>query len=90
MPPQEGKKEVVMRTSSSSSWSATRCRAAVEAKNDYSASRAADKECLATKPPGQCEGLLLAMEADQHAYNDLSGGIQEGGNQTLTVNTQSR
>lgn len=64
--------------------------AKIEARNNYAASRAAYKECLNDHAPNQCESKRLAMEADQHAYDDLSAGIQKGGNQTLTINSQSQ
>jgi hypothetical protein len=50
--------------------------AKIDARNDYQASRAQYKDCLAQHAarPHACEGLRLAMEADERAYNDLNGG----------------
>jgi len=44
-----------------------------KAKKEYDASRAAFKECLARRPPGQCEGHRQAMNADARAYASIKG-----------------
>ncbi len=44
-----------------------------KAKKEYDASRMAYKECLASKPPAQCEGQRQAMNADARAYAMLKG-----------------
>lgn len=43
------------------------------AKKDYDASRVAFKECLANRPPAQCEGARQAMNADARAYAAIKG-----------------
>jgi hypothetical protein len=54
--------------------------ARVDARADYQASAAQYKNCLAANPasPRNCEGLRLAMEADERKYNNLSAGINPG------------
>jgi hypothetical protein len=64
--------------------------AKVEARQDYRSSVAAYKECLATHAPNQCEGLRLAMEADERQYNNLSAGITPGGQRSANINIQNR
>jgi hypothetical protein len=51
--------------------------AKVEARQDYQASEAQYKACLTANPaaPQNCEGLRLAMEADERKYNNFSAGI---------------
>jgi hypothetical protein len=60
------------------------------AREDYRASVTAYMECLATHAPKECEGLRLAMEADERQYNNPSAGITEGGNGTATSKVQNR
>jgi hypothetical protein len=64
--------------------------AKVDARNDYRASVAAYRDCLITHAPKDCEGLRLAMEADERQYNNLSAGITPGGNRTANINIQGR
>jgi hypothetical protein len=51
--------------------------AKVDARNDYQGSVENYKQCLAAHPSAakECEGLRLAMEADERKYNNLSAGI---------------
>ncbi len=55
--------------------------AKVDARNEYQASSERYKACLAanTADPRACEGLRLAMEADEQKYTNFSAGIQQGG-----------
>ena len=66
--------------------------AKVEARNEYQVSAERYKACLAanTADPRACEGLRLAMEADERKYTNFSAGIQQGGSSAGTVNTLSR
>lgn len=64
--------------------------ARVEARQDYRNSVAAYKECLATHTPNQCEGLRLAMEADERQYNNLSAGLTPGAQRSTNINIQNR
>lgn len=62
--------------------------ARTDARNDYQASAAQYKACLAANPsaPHNCEGPRLAMETDERKYNNLSAGItgnQSAGNLTI-------
>jgi hypothetical protein len=63
--------------------------ARIDARNDYQASEANYKACLTANPsaPQNCEGLRLAMEADERKYNNLSAGLHPGsqGAATLTI-----
>ena len=63
--------------------------ARIDARNDYQASEANYKVCLTANPssPQTCEGLRLAMEADERKYNNLSAGLHPGsqGAATLTI-----
>lgn len=53
----------------------------IGARNDYLASEANYKNCLAQNSanPRQCDGLRLALEADERKYQNLSEG-SAGGN----------
>jgi hypothetical protein len=66
--------------------------AKVEARNDYRESAAQYKACLVANPtaPQNCEGLRLAMEADERKYNDLSAGINPGSQRANTVTILNR
>lgn len=63
--------------------------ARIDARQDYQQSADAYKRCLAANPatPRNCEGLRLAMEADERKYTNLSAGLhpenQFGGNITV-------
>jgi hypothetical protein len=57
--------------------------------NNYQASTAAYKDCLAQHAPKDCEGLRLAMEADEHEYQNRVSAITNHQG-TINVNTQSR
>jgi hypothetical protein len=48
--------------------------ARVDARNDYQKSTADYKACLAANPatPTNCEGLRLAMEADERRFNSIA------------------
>jgi hypothetical protein len=66
--------------------------AKVGARNEYEASAERYKACLNANPatPSNCEGLRLAMEADERKYTNFSAGIQPGTQRTVNVNTVSR
>jgi hypothetical protein len=55
----------------------------LNAQTDYQASSASYKACLAERPPQACEGLRLAMEADDRKYNSFSAGLHR--TDTLTI-----
>jgi hypothetical protein len=59
--------------------------AKIDARKDYRTSVTAYMECLATRAAKDCEGLRLAMEADERQYNapdaDAAGGNKHGENQ---------
>lgn len=63
--------------------------AKVDARQEYQQSAEAYKRCLVANPaaPKNCEGLRLAMEADERKYTNMSAGInagqQFGGNITV-------
>lgn len=61
--------------------------AKIDARQEYQASAANYKACLASNPPQSCESLRLAMEVDERKYNNLSAGANPGGSRsgTLTV-----
>jgi hypothetical protein len=54
--------------------------AKVEARNDYQASSEQYKACLAANAsaPQNCEGLRLAMEADERKFQNMSAGASGG------------
>jgi hypothetical protein len=62
--------------------------AKIDTRNDYRASVTAYMECLATHAPKDCEGLRLAMEAEERQYKPLADTA--GGNSTTNMNTQNR
>jgi hypothetical protein len=66
--------------------------AKVEARNDYQASEAQYKACLVenSATPQKCEGLRLAMEADERKYNNFSSGITAGGHSSSTTTVLNR
>jgi hypothetical protein len=66
--------------------------AKVDARNDYQASEAQYKACLAANPatPKNCEGLRLALEADERKYNNLSAGINPGAQTSTTATILNR
>jgi hypothetical protein len=66
--------------------------ARVEARNDYQASETQYKTCLTANPaaPQNCEGLRLAMEADERKYNNLSAGLAPGSQRQNTVTILNR
>jgi hypothetical protein len=61
----------------------------IDVRNDYRASVAAYKECLATDPPKDCERLRLMMEAEEHQYNAVAADTA-GGNSTANINAPNR
>jgi hypothetical protein len=63
--------------------------AKLDARNDYRTSVTAYMECLATRAPKDCEGLRLAMEANERPYNAPAVDAA-GGNSTVNINTQNR
>jgi hypothetical protein len=63
--------------------------AKIGAPNDYRASVTAYMECLATHAPKDCEGLRLAMEADERQYN-APAAEPAGGNSSANINIQNR
>ena len=66
--------------------------AKVDARNEYQVSTEKYKQCLEANPsaPQQCEGLRLAMEADERKYNNLSAGITPGGQRSSNVTVLGR
>lgn len=66
--------------------------AKVDSRNDYQASTEQYKACLAANPaaPKNCEGLRLAMEADERRYNNLSAGITPGAQTSANVTVLNR
>jgi hypothetical protein len=63
--------------------------AKIDARNDYRTSVTAYMECLATHTPKDCEGLRLAMEADERQYNAPAADTA-GGKGTADINIQTR
>jgi hypothetical protein len=63
-----------------------------EARTDYRSSVDDYKQCLAAHPsaPQQCEGLRLAMEADERKYNNLSAGLTPGSQRSSNVTIMNR
>lgn len=66
--------------------------AKVESRQEYQASAAQYKACLAANPaaPQSCEGLRLAMETDERKYNALSAGANPGAQRTGTLTVINR
>jgi hypothetical protein len=66
--------------------------AKVDARQDYQASEAQYEACLTANPaaPQNCEGLRLAMEADERRYSNLSAGINPGSQTTRNVTVLNR
>lgn len=66
--------------------------AKVEARNEYQSSAENYKQCLVANPsmPQQCEGLRLAMEADERKYNNMSAGISPGSQSSSNVTILNR
>jgi hypothetical protein len=62
-----------------------------QAREDYEVSTAKYKECLGANSatPQRCEGLRLAMEADERKFNTISGSVQ-GNSRTANINIQNR
>jgi hypothetical protein len=66
--------------------------ARVDSRNDYQVSTANYKNCLAANPasPQNCEGLRLAMEADERKYNNLSAGLNPGSQSSTNLTVLNR
>lgn len=66
--------------------------ARIDARNDYRASAAQYKSCLASNPatPQNCEGLRLAMETDERQYNNLSAGLKPGSQSSRNLTILNR
>ena len=66
--------------------------AKVDARNNYQEATARYKQCLEANPasPQNCEGLRLAMEAEEREYNNLSAGITPGGQTSTNLTVLSR
>jgi hypothetical protein len=66
--------------------------ARVDSRNEYQASAANYKACLAANPstPKSCESFRLIMETDERKYNDLSAGLNPGSQRADTVTILNR
>jgi hypothetical protein len=66
--------------------------ARVDARNDYQASAANYKVCLAANAasPQNCDGLRLAMETDERKYNNLSAGLNPGSQTSTNLTVLNR
>jgi hypothetical protein len=66
--------------------------AKVDARNDYQVSETQYRNCLMANSatPQSCEGLRLAMEADERKYNNLSAGINPSGHSSANVTVLNR
>jgi hypothetical protein len=66
--------------------------AKIDARNDFQASAAQYKSCLASNPatPLNCEGLRLALEDDERRYGNLSAGMNPGSQSTRNVTILNR
>lgn len=66
--------------------------AKIDARQDYQASEAQYKACLTANPaaPQNCEGLRLAMEADERKYTNLSAGTNPGSQTSHNVTILNR
>jgi len=64
--------------------------ARTDARNEYQASVERYKECLVANQsrPQQCEGLRLAMEADERKFNNISAA--PGGQRSANITVLSR
>jgi hypothetical protein len=64
--------------------------ARMEARDDYKVSTAKYKECLGANSaaPQRCEGLRLAMEADERKFNAITAS--QGDGRTANINIQNR
>jgi len=60
-----------------------------QARQEYEGSTAQYKECLGanSETPQRCEGLRLAMEADERKFNTLTGSLNSS---TANINIQKR
>ena len=63
-----------------------------EARDDYRQAVDEYKSCLAanSSAPQHCEGLRLAMEADERKYNNLSAALKPEGQRSANVTILSR
>jgi hypothetical protein len=66
--------------------------ARTDARNDYRTSTDQYKACLGANPaaPQNCEGLRLAMEADERKYNNLSAGLNPDGQRSANLTILNR
>lgn len=64
--------------------------AKIDARQEYQASAANYKACLASSPPASCESLRLAMEVDERKYNNLSAGANPDGSRSGTFTVINR
>lgn len=66
--------------------------ARIDARGEYQASEQNYKNCLAANPSTtqNCEGLRLAMEADERKYNNLSAGLAPGSTRAGAVTILNR
>lgn len=66
--------------------------AKTDARNDYRASTDQYKACLTANSaaPQKCEGLRLAMEADERKYNNLSASMNPDGQRSANVTILNR
>ena len=66
--------------------------AKIDARQDYQASEAQYKSCLTANAaaPQNCEGLRLAMEADERKYTNFSAGTNPGSQTTRNVTILNR
>lgn len=66
--------------------------AKVDARREYQDSAAQYKTCLTSNPasPQNCEGLRLAMEADERKYNNMSAGIDPGSQRSANITVLNR
>jgi hypothetical protein len=66
--------------------------ARIDARQEYQASAAQYKSCLAANPsaPQNCESLRLALEIDERKYNNLSAGLNPEGQRTGVLTIQNR
>jgi hypothetical protein len=62
------------------------------ARMEYESSAEAYKQCLAAHPsaPQQCDGLRLAMEADERKFNNFIAATQPGGQRAVTATVLNR
>lgn len=66
--------------------------AKVDARENYQRSLAEYRACLEANSANvpACEGKRLIMETDERAFNNMSAGIQQGGNRTGNLIIQGR